>query len=90
MKQHKGDDSPLADLVSELEEHVNNLNPKEIKVLENFFNEKLVSKHDMKESLKELEMLFDGFKLPELLLRKIVESFIFSSETNYFEIKTFI
>ena len=55
-----------------------------------FFNERLVAKHDMKESLAELDALFSGFKLPPLLQRKIVESFVLSSETNYFELKTFV
>ena len=65
------------------------LDPQELKTLEKFFNEKLVAKHDMKESLKELDLLFEGFKLDLLLQRKITESFIYSSETNYFELKTF-
>ena len=57
------------------------LEPKELQVLEKFFHERLVAKHDMKQSLKALEVLFDGFELPPLLQRKIVESFVFSSET---------
>ena len=57
------------------------LDPTELKVLERFFHERLVAKHDMKQSFKELEHLFEGFKLPPLLQRKIIESFVLSSET---------
>ena len=57
------------------------LEPTEMKILEKFFHEKLVAKHDMKQSFKELEQLFEPFKFPSLLQRRIIESFVLSSET---------
>ena len=44
----------------------------------------------MKESLKELDLLFNGLNMPPLLQRKVNESFVLASETNYFEMKTFL
>jgi hypothetical protein len=41
-------------------------------------------------SIKVLENLFINFKLPPLLLRRIIESFLYASETNYFELKSFL
>ena len=63
------------------EEYANLLSPQEKQILERFFHERLVAKHDMKQSLLALEALFEGFKLPALLQRRIIESFIYSSET---------
>jgi len=58
--------------------------------LEKFFNEKLVSKHALKESLQMLEMLFAELNLPEVLKNKIIESFLLASETKYFDLQEYL
>ena len=59
----------------------NLLNDTEIKTLHTFFHEKLVLKADLKDSLKVLSDLFFDMKLPPLLERRIIESFLYASET---------
>lgn len=59
----------------------NLFNPTEIKILKTFFHEKLVLKADLKDSLKVLSDLFIDMKLPPLLERRIIESFLYASET---------
>ena len=50
-------------------------------MLENFFHKQLVIKADLKDSLKVLSDLFNEMKLPPLLERRIIESFLYASET---------
>ena len=54
---------------------------KEVQVLQAFFNEKLVIKADLKDSLKVLGELFKDFNLPQMLERRIIESFLYANET---------
>ena len=49
--------------------------------LEKFFNQKLVIKADLKDSLKVLSELFKDLNLPPLLERRISESFLYANET---------
>jgi hypothetical protein len=52
-----------------------------MKILHAFFHEKLVIKADLKDSLKVLSDLFVDLQLPPLLERRIIESFLYASET---------
>ena len=54
---------------------------KERKALHDFFHNDLVIKVDLKESLKLLSNLFKDMKLPPLLERRIIESFLYANET---------
>ena len=54
---------------------------KEVQVLQAFFNEKLVIKADLKDSLKVLGELFKDLNLPQMLERRIIESFLYANET---------
>ena len=47
-------------------------------------------KADLKDSLKVLSDLFRDLKLPALLERRIIESFLYANETNYFEWNSFL
>jgi len=58
--------------------------------LQEFFHNKLVIKVDLKESLKVLSDLFSDMKLPPLLERRVIESFLYANETNYFEWNSFL
>lgn len=49
--------------------------------LHSLFHDKLVKKADLKDSLKILSDLFEDMKLPPLLERRIIESFLYASET---------
>ena len=53
----------------------------EMKILHSFFHDKLVIKADLKDSLKALSDLFKDLQLPPLLERRIIESFLYASET---------
>ena len=54
---------------------------KEVQVLQAFFNNKLVIKADLKDSLKVLAELFQDLHLPKMLERRIIESFLYANET---------
>ena len=54
---------------------------RELAELHKFFHEKLVIKADLKDSLKVLSDLFKEMKLPPLLERRVIESFLYASET---------
>ena len=52
-----------------------------MQVLQAFFNEKLVIKADLKDSLQVLAELFKDLHLPQRLERRIIESFLYANET---------
>ena len=60
---------------------LNQLGSREKQKLEQFFNQKLVSKFAIKESMAMLELLFQDFKLHPILKKRIIESFLYASET---------
>ena len=47
-------------------------------------------KADLKASLQVLADLFKDMQLPKLLERRIIESFLYANETNYFEWNSFL
>lgn len=49
-----------------------------------------MSKADLKDSLKVFDNLFKDLRLPAVLERRIIESFLYSNETNYFEWNSFL
>jgi len=56
-------------------------NKRELQILQSFFNDSLVIKADLKDSLRVLSDLFKDMKLPPLLERRIIESFLYANET---------
>ena len=56
-------------------------NARELQLLQGFFNDSLVIKADLKDSLRVLSDLFKDMKLPQLLERRIIESFLYANET---------
>lgn len=52
-----------------------------MQVLQAFFNEKLVIKADLTDSLQVLAGLFKDLHLPQRLERRIIESFLYANET---------
>ena len=54
---------------------------RELQLLQSFFNDSLVIKADLKDSLRVLSDLFKDMKLPQLLERRIIESFLYANET---------
>ena len=50
----------------------------------------MVLKADLKASLQVLSDLFKDMQLPKLLERRIIESFLYANETNYFEWNSFL